>query len=57
MTDPALQARQKEGFSSLLTGLHAPEAETPADAAATEILALLRENSPDLALLQSGQSG
>ncbi|NHN89314.1 lipid-A-disaccharide synthase [Acetobacter conturbans] len=43
MTDPAMGALQKAGFAALLQGLRAPGGETPADAAATEILALLNQ--------------
>ncbi|MCH4090879.1 lipid-A-disaccharide synthase [Acetobacter sp.] len=48
MTDPLLQARQKKGFQTLLTGLRAPGQSTPADAAASEILSLLREKAASL---------
>ncbi|MFT8895537.1 MAG: lipid-A-disaccharide synthase [Acetobacter sp.] len=56
MTDPQLQARQKEGFATLLTGLHAPGTATPADAAATEILTLLQGNAADPVSLHSDGS-
>ncbi|MFT8720731.1 lipid-A-disaccharide synthase [Acetobacter sp.] len=41
ITDPAIGAAQKKGFSTLLESLRAPEAITPAEAAAAEILAML----------------
>ena len=54
ITDPAIGAAQKEGFSTLLESLRAPKAITPAEAAAAEILAMLEPPAaPAISLISS----